>query len=406
MVRAMALQARAAPEQEAEQQRREGGGLRSGEDRERERRAGLELAPGQRALDHDDEPERDERLGEEVAPVGQQVRAEHGAGGDEQRRRRVGAPSRRPSRNSAAASAPPTSGMSDAAAAASTRSTRPVSAPIGWASATGIDRQQRQQQPVLRVVRRAVVARHAELGRHRQRGVMDDRLRDGEHRAAVEDRDLRLADEQQKQGDGAAQADRDAAVVARRNHGGESTQAVSRPSGPVAMGRIGVSFLIPAYNEAARIGEVLTRVDALGLDAQIVVVDDGSTDGTAARRRGVHGRAPVRRAAAPAQPRQGLGGAAGDHPDRPRDRGHPGRRHGVRPGRRRRADQADRGRHRRRRLRLAAERRGAAARVHVLASDGQPLPVAADRRAVQHDALGHGDRLQGVSLRRAACRCA
>ena len=42
-----------------------------------------------------------------------------------------------------------------------------------------------------------------------------------------------------------------------------------------------MSFLIPAYNEAARIGEVLTRVDALGLDAQIVVVDDGSTDGTA-----------------------------------------------------------------------------------------------------------------------------
>jgi glycosyltransferase involved in cell wall biosynthesis len=45
--------------------------------------------------------------------------------------------------------------------------------------------------------------------------------------------------------------------------------------------RIGVTFLIPAYNEAARIGEVLARVDALGLDAQIVVVDDGSTDGTA-----------------------------------------------------------------------------------------------------------------------------
>ena len=42
-----------------------------------------------------------------------------------------------------------------------------------------------------------------------------------------------------------------------------------------------MSFLIPAYNEAARIGEVLTRVDALGLDAQIIVVDDGSTDGTA-----------------------------------------------------------------------------------------------------------------------------
>lgn len=46
-------------------------------------------------------------------------------------------------------------------------------------------------------------------------------------------------------------------------------------------GAIGVSFLIPAYNEAATIGEVLARIDALGLDAQIVVVDDGSTDTTA-----------------------------------------------------------------------------------------------------------------------------
>jgi glycosyltransferase involved in cell wall biosynthesis len=44
---------------------------------------------------------------------------------------------------------------------------------------------------------------------------------------------------------------------------------------------IGVSFLIPAYNEAATIREVLERIDALGLDTQIVVVDDGSTDATA-----------------------------------------------------------------------------------------------------------------------------
>ena len=41
-----------------------------------------------------------------------------------------------------------------------------------------------------------------------------------------------------------------------------------------------VSFLIPAYNEAASIGEVLDRVDALPLDKQVIVVDDGSTDGT------------------------------------------------------------------------------------------------------------------------------
>ena len=46
--------------------------------------------------------------------------------------------------------------------------------------------------------------------------------------------------------------------------------------------RIGVSFLIPAYNEAATIGEVLERIVALGLDVQIVVVDDGSADDTAA----------------------------------------------------------------------------------------------------------------------------
>ena len=42
-----------------------------------------------------------------------------------------------------------------------------------------------------------------------------------------------------------------------------------------------VSFLIPAYNEEATIGEVLDRIAALGLDAQVVVVDDGSRDRTA-----------------------------------------------------------------------------------------------------------------------------
>ena len=41
-----------------------------------------------------------------------------------------------------------------------------------------------------------------------------------------------------------------------------------------------VSFLVPAYNEAATIVEVLDRVSELELDKQIVVVDDGSTDGT------------------------------------------------------------------------------------------------------------------------------
>jgi glycosyltransferase involved in cell wall biosynthesis len=42
-----------------------------------------------------------------------------------------------------------------------------------------------------------------------------------------------------------------------------------------------ISFLIPAYNEAATVEEVLDRISALGLDHQTVFVDDGSVDGTA-----------------------------------------------------------------------------------------------------------------------------
>ncbi len=41
-----------------------------------------------------------------------------------------------------------------------------------------------------------------------------------------------------------------------------------------------LSIIIPAYNEAAVIGSVLDEILALGLDAEILVVDDGSTDGT------------------------------------------------------------------------------------------------------------------------------
>ena len=41
-----------------------------------------------------------------------------------------------------------------------------------------------------------------------------------------------------------------------------------------------VSFLVPAYNEAATIVDVLEAVEGLDLEKQIVVVDDGSTDGT------------------------------------------------------------------------------------------------------------------------------
>jgi glycosyltransferase involved in cell wall biosynthesis len=43
-----------------------------------------------------------------------------------------------------------------------------------------------------------------------------------------------------------------------------------------------VTFLIPAYNEAATIEDVLERVHALECDKQVIVIDDGSTDTTPA----------------------------------------------------------------------------------------------------------------------------
>ncbi len=43
---------------------------------------------------------------------------------------------------------------------------------------------------------------------------------------------------------------------------------------------IRVSFIVPVYNEAETVGQVLRALDGLDLDHQIVVVDDGSTDGT------------------------------------------------------------------------------------------------------------------------------
>jgi glycosyltransferase involved in cell wall biosynthesis len=42
------------------------------------------------------------------------------------------------------------------------------------------------------------------------------------------------------------------------------------------------SLLVPAYNEQDTIEDVLRRAAALDLDAELVVVDDGSTDGTLA----------------------------------------------------------------------------------------------------------------------------
>ena len=41
-----------------------------------------------------------------------------------------------------------------------------------------------------------------------------------------------------------------------------------------------LSVIVPAYNEAATMVEIIDRIRATGLDIELIVVDDGSTDGT------------------------------------------------------------------------------------------------------------------------------
>ena len=68
-----------------------------------------------------------------------------------------------------------------------------------------------------------------------------------------------------------------------------------------------ISFLIAARNEVGTVCEVLDRIQALSLDAQIIVVDDGSNDGTAEaieRWSETHGQVVLLR-----QPERGKGAA-------------------------------------------------------------------------------------------------
>ena len=41
-----------------------------------------------------------------------------------------------------------------------------------------------------------------------------------------------------------------------------------------------VSVVIPVYNERDTVESLLRRVDEVGLTTEVIVVDDGSTDGT------------------------------------------------------------------------------------------------------------------------------
>lgn len=41
-----------------------------------------------------------------------------------------------------------------------------------------------------------------------------------------------------------------------------------------------ISVIIPVYNEAKTLEEIINRVEALNIDKEIIAVDDGSTDGS------------------------------------------------------------------------------------------------------------------------------
>ena len=144
---------------------------------------------------------------------------------------------------------------------------------------------------------------------------------------------------------------------------------------------------------------VIERLRQLPYALQIIVVDDCSQDGTAAI---VEGLDDVELRAPRAQPGQGRRAALGVRA-RPRPhRRDPGRRPRVRPGRHPRARRADPLGRRRRRLRVAPDRRPPAARAPVLAQGRQQGALAAHERPLQHHAVRHGDRLQGLHDRGAA----
>jgi glycosyltransferase involved in cell wall biosynthesis len=57
---------------------------------------------------------------------------------------------------------------------------------------------------------------------------------------------------------------------------------------------VNISVIIPAYNEINTILEILRRVEAVGVADEILVVDDGSTDGTRDVLQAFNGQVPVR----------------------------------------------------------------------------------------------------------------
>ena len=228
--------------------------------------------------------------------------------------------------------------------------------------------------------------------------VVHDRLRDGEHRAAVRHRHLRLAEQEQQQRDGAAKPHRDLAVLARRSHRGESTsnglrnravQLNRRRSASPSSSRPTTRRRRSARSSSASRRWTSTRRSSSSTTARRT-----RRPRSWRRRRRGHSQVELLR-----QPNRGKGSAVRlaltrDHEGH---RGHPGRGHGVRPGRRR----------------SRSSRRSSCGVADVVY--GSRLSGGAPQRAylfwhlmgnrflslltgrsVQHDAERHGDRLQGV----------
>ena len=59
-----------------------------------------------------------------------------------------------------------------------------------------------------------------------------------------------------------------------------ASRAELRTPGDGGSGVVKLSVIIPVYNERATIAEILARVRAVTLEKEILIVDDGSTDGT------------------------------------------------------------------------------------------------------------------------------
>ena len=157
-----------------------------------------------------------------------------------------------------------------------------------------------------------------------------------------------------------------------------------------------VSIVIPAFNEVQTIAEVLRRIAAADVDAEIVVIDDGSTDGTRDVLQSRHGVTVIfheRNAGKGAAIRTGLGYVTGEVviiQDADLEYS-PAGLSGA-PG-------AHPGRARRRRLRIAVPQRAPSGPL-LLALGGQLPAHPAQQHAERPEPDRHGDRLQGLPHQR------